>query len=67
MRKKSLAQKINETKLLLEANDKQMARHLRMSLGDYEAVAGGHRVLPLPAVKTMERRLERLLDICGLK
>jgi ribosomal protein S4 len=67
MQRKSLAKKIEETRELLQANDKQMARHLRMSLGDYEAIKSGARVLPLPAQKTLERRLEGLLERCGLE
>jgi hypothetical protein len=49
------------------ADNKQMARHLRVSLGEFEAIRSGARVLPLPAQKTLERRMEALLDRCGLK
>lgn len=66
MRRKPLTTKLQETKTLLEANDKQMARHLRIKLSDYKAIASGARVLPLPAAKTLEKRLERLLEICGI-
>jgi hypothetical protein len=64
---RSLSSKLKETKIKLQANDKQMARHLRMPLGAYKEIEAGARVLPLPAAKTIERRIVRLLDICGLR
>lgn len=65
--RRSLSSKLKETKSKLEADEKQMARHMRMSLSEYKAIESGARVLPLPAQKTVERRMERLLDACGLK
>jgi hypothetical protein len=67
MPRKSLVQKINKTKELLQANDKQMARHLRMPLPVFKDLEKGARVLPLPSQKTLERRLEGLLERCGLR
>ena len=67
MRKISIATRMKEVKSLLEANDKQMARYLRLSLVAYKAIENGARVLPLPTQKTLEKRLDSLLDICGLE
>lgn len=64
--RRSLSSKLKETKTKLQANDKQMARHMRISLKDYQAIESGARILPLPAQKTIERRMERLLKLCGL-
>jgi hypothetical protein len=67
MRKKSLSQKIKEAQELLEADNKQMARQLRLATADFEAIRNGARVLPLPVQKTLENRIMGLLDRCGLK
>ena len=65
--RKPLAAKIIEIKQELEANDKQMARHLKMSLKTYQSIESGARILPLPAQKSLERRMEGLLKKCGLR
>ena len=65
--KKPLKNRIVEVKELLEADDKQMARHLRLSVKDYKAIETGGRVLPLPSQMTLERRMRELLERCGLK
>lgn len=66
MQRKSLAAKIREIRNKLQADEKQMARHMRLSLADYLAIESGRLILPLPAQKTLEKRAERLLDVCGL-
>jgi DNA-binding XRE family transcriptional regulator len=65
--RKPFKNRIIQVKNILQANEKQMARHLRISLADYKAIESGAKVLPLPAQKTIERRMERLLELCGLK
>lgn len=65
--KQPLKTKIQKTKELLQADEKQMARYLRVSLADYKAIESGARVLPLPAQKSLEKRLEGLLEQCGLR
>lgn len=59
--------RIIEVKNKLQANERDMARHLRISLAEYKKIESGARILPLPAQKTLERRMEGLLDKCGLK
>lgn len=66
MRGKTLATRIKETKIKLQANDYQMSKHLRVSLANYKALESGAKVLPLPTQKTLERRMEGLLERCGL-
>lgn len=56
-----------QVKSKLQANERDMARHLKMSLAAYKEIESGARVLPLPAQKTLERRMRGLLDRCGLK
>jgi DNA-binding XRE family transcriptional regulator len=65
--RKRLATKIAEVRDQLEADDKQMARHLKMSYKAYKQIESGARVLPLPAQKSLEKRMAVLLDKCGLK
>jgi ribosomal protein S4 len=65
--RRSLSNKLKETQNKLQADDKQMARHLRLSLAQFKEIESGARVLPLPAQKTLERRMERLLQRCGLE
>ena len=66
MQRKSLQKKIKEAQILLEADNKQMARQLRLALADFEAIASGTRVLPYPAQMTLERRMVELLKRCGI-
>lgn len=61
-----LKNRIIEVKELLQADEKQMARHLCLNLSIYRELEKGARVLPLPFQKKIERRLERLLRICGI-
>jgi hypothetical protein len=65
--KNTLPNEINKTQKLLNADNKQMARYLRLKLADFEAIKTGAKVLPLPSRKTIQRRIERVLDVCGLK
>lgn len=64
---KPLKTRIIEVRGLLQADEEEMARHLRLSVDDYKAIERGARVLPLSSRRTLEKRLQRLLDICGLK
>lgn len=65
--RKPLAKKIIEVKEKLEADEKQMARHLKLSLEVYKDLESGARILPLPAKRNLERRMEGLLERCGLR
>lgn len=67
MQRKSLAKKIKEAQELLEADDKQMARQLRLALADFEAIKSGSRVLPLMYQNFLTKKIEGLLNKCGLK
>lgn len=62
-----MAKRINEVKQLLEADDKRMARHLKLSYKYYKSLESGARILPLPAQRRIEKRMEGLLERCGLK
>lgn len=64
---KPISKWIEEAKITLQATDKQMCRHLRLSVADYEALRSGARVLPLPSQKTLIRRIEGLYEVCGLQ
>jgi hypothetical protein len=65
--RRSLSSKLKETQNKLRANDEQFARHLRIRLAAFEELKSGARVLPLPDQKTIERRMEALLERCGLE
>lgn len=65
-RVKPMSEVLIEVQLQLEASDTQMCRHLRMAAAQFEAVRSGSRVLPLPAQKTLMRRIERLYELCGI-
>lgn len=66
MREKSLAIKLIQAKELLEASDHQMAKHLKMDYTRYKELESGSRLIPLPAQKSIDRRLKGLFDRCGL-
>lgn len=51
----------------LQATDTQMCRHLKLSASQFEAIRTGARVLPVPAQKTLIKRIEGLYKRCGLK
>lgn len=64
---KTLAAQLLHARTRLEANPKQMARHMRMELDRYEELESGARVLPIVDRKRVTRQIERLYSICGLK
>jgi hypothetical protein len=61
-----LAAVLLQAKQLLQANDQQMAKHMRMDLERYKALEGGALVLPIVKRKAVRKNAERLLDICGI-
>lgn len=61
-----LKNEIARVKELLQATDKDMARHLRLKLADFEAISSGAVVLPIPAQKSLKKRMEALLERCGI-
>lgn len=63
----SLADQLQAAKIKLEANDNQLAHHLRLELGQFKALASGAKVLPLKDRKNVTKRILRLYDICGLE
>lgn len=65
--KQTLAIRLLEVKKLLQANDEQMAKHLRMSVASYRDLESGARILPLAKRMRINKRIEGLLDRCGLK
>lgn len=67
MKKAPLKQQIAKAKEVLQADEKQMARYLGMNLDTYRAIERGGRNLPVVAQNSVMKRLERLLDKCGLK
>lgn len=52
---------------MLQASKTQMAKHMRMDVARYEALESGAIVLPVIERKRLKRRVERLLELCGLK
>jgi hypothetical protein len=67
MRRKSLSQKIKEAQELLEANDEQMARVMRLTFDTFSRLKSGAIILNLKDSKMIEDRIKGLLDRCGLK
>ena len=67
MMKKPFKNRLIEVRELLQADEEQTARHLRLSVRDYRALESGGRVLPLPSQMTLERRLKELLKRCGIE
>ena len=67
MQRKSLAKKIKEAQELLGADNKQMARQMNLGLPWFEAIKNGEMVLPLVSQRALEKRLEGILQRCGLK
>lgn len=67
MKKSPLKIRVAQARELLQADEKQMARYLGMNLDTYRAIESGGRNLPVVAQNSVMKRLERLLDKCGLK
>lgn len=65
--RKTLSSKLIDAKKILQADEKQMAKHLKITLTSYKEIESGARVLPLPAQISIERRIEGLMKRCGLK
>lgn len=66
MNNKMFIAQLLKAKKTLEANDEQMARHMRLKLSQYKAIEAGAMVLPLKDRKRLKKRFERLLSACGL-
>lgn len=62
-----MASKLIQARGTLQADEKEMARHLKTSLAIYKELESGARLLPLPAQKQIDKHLKGLLDRCGLK
>lgn len=67
MSRSYLAGRMQQVKKQLEANDEQMAKHLKISVTSYQALESGARIIPLADRQRLFKRLDGLLDKCGLK
>lgn len=67
MKRKTLAAILIEGRTTLEMNQQQMAKHMRIGVAAYEALESGAKVLPLQQREALRKRVNTLLEKCGLE
>lgn len=66
MKNSEFIEKIKKTQELLEATDKQLAKHMRLEHKYFMKLKNGERTLTVVKRRRLVKRLERLLELCGL-
>jgi DNA-binding XRE family transcriptional regulator len=67
MKNKQFALRLRKVRKLLEASQEQMAKHLGMSIEMYRELENGAKTPNMTARAHVNKRVERLLEICGLE